>query len=98
MKYNLVYLFIIINIVLITFVELRKKKPRKKEVKVENVRHRHPDRNFVSQELFCDSCKTILKHSPFHLYGKKREGDVITALEDICNPDNYKNQKYCNLF
>jgi len=85
-------LFIIYIFFLCIFVELRKKKKRKKEIRQENPRERKPPT--LPQNLYCEACKAILKESISNLYGKTKESDVMKVLSDICSLEYYEN-KYC---
>jgi hypothetical protein len=85
MKLYLIYIFIVINLIC---VELRKKKKRKVYKRPADPRDRHP--KMIEPELYCDSCKAVLKESINNLYGKTKESDVLKMLDDICNPDYYK--------
>ena len=61
----------------------RKRKPKEKpKKKVYNPRDRKPLR--ISDELYCQICKDIVKETAYHLYNKKRDYEVIDAIEGTC--------------
>lgn len=76
---------IIIITLLISDIETRKRKPKekKKVKKVYNPRDKKPSR--LSDELYCQICKDIVRETAKNLYGKKRDYEVIDAIEKTCD-------------
>ena len=89
----LLSIFLIILLVsIITLVESRKKKKRKApEAKPLDPKLKRPER--IRAELYCDACQALVKESVKLLFGKRSEADVMTVMENVCDPERY--YTYC---
>jgi len=80
---------LILILTFITKIEARRKrkqveKPKKKPY---DPRNRKPAR--LSNELYCQICKDIVKETARSLYNKKRDYEVIDAIEKVCDSKEY---------
>lgn len=74
--------------VLLSFNESRKKKKKQRAPKQpENPLDRRPSK--IKPELYCDACIAMIRESVKELRGKKKQSDVVSVVEDICNPEKY---------
>lgn len=74
-----------IGSILVSLVELKKKKKQKKGE--EDPLNRRPSK--INPELYCDSCIAIIKEATKKLFNKKSESEVFDALDNICDPELY---------
>jgi hypothetical protein len=65
----------------------RKKVEKPKTKKVYDPRDRKPSR--LSNELYCQICKDIIKETTRSLYNKKRDYEVIDSIEKVCDSKEY---------
>lgn len=81
-------LLLLLVAILVVFAECRKKKKKAKQPKKpENPLDRKPDK--VKPELYCDACIAMVKETIKDLRGKKKESDVVAAVETVCDPEKY---------
>lgn len=85
---KIVIFSLLVFLVSIHFVLLRKKKKKAKPAKKpQDPLSRKPEK--IQPELYCDACIAMIKETTKELRGKKKESDVIEALESVCNPEKY---------
>ena len=96
MKKLLLTLSIFILTTLIN-IDSRKRKPKEKpKKKVYNPRDRKPVR--LSNELYCQICQDVTRETTKYLYNKKRDYELIDAIEGTCKlPSMYPIGKLNNL-
>ena len=92
-------LLLLVSIILMSLADSRKKKKKQKaQKKAEDPLDRRPTK--TNPELYCDSCMAMVTESIKELRGKKKESDVITVVENVCDPERYytyRNNKRNNL-
>ncbi len=92
-KQFLTILFFFSAIILIK-IESRKRKPKpKKPKKAYNPRDKKPTR--INDDLYCSICRDIVRETARTLYGKKKDYEVIEAIEKVCDLEElYSISKY----
>ena len=84
--------FFILNIII--NIEARKRKPVEKKTTKNafNPRDKKPAR--LSNELYCQICKDVVRETAKSLYNKRRDYEVIDAIEKTCDlPELYPIRK-----
>ena len=98
MRKNLIILFqmIIIISLINSIISKSKKKKHKKDKKDDIVRLPNglptPESvrpNYVTPELFCETCRAIVKEAVKELRTKTKESDVIFYLDNVCDENKY---------
>ena len=93
--FSLLQIFIIINLINLSTNKSKKKKNKKKSRSnlptlpnglptPESVRP-----NYVTPELFCETCRAIVKEAVKELKTKTRESDVLYYLDNVCDENKY---------
>ena len=93
--FSLFQIFIIINLINLSTNKSKKKKNKKKSKSnlptlpnglptPESVRP-----NYVTPELFCETCRAIVKEAVKELKTKTRESDVLYYLDNVCDENKY---------
>lgn len=81
---ELLTIIFLISAIIIINIESRKRKPKpKKPKKPYNPRDKKPTR--INDDLYCNICRDIVKETARTLYGKKKDYEVIEALEKVCD-------------
>ena len=89
---RIIFLFSLINLI------INKKKKHKKESKrklknglpiPEDVRP-----NYVTPELFCETCRAIVKEAIKELRTKTKESDILYYLDNVCDESKYTIYQY----
>ena len=90
-KILLTILFTLLTILI--GIDARNRKPKeKKQKKIYNPRDKKPLR--ISDELYCQICKDVVRETAKSLFNKKRDYEVIEAIENTCKlPNMYTNGK-----
>ena len=98
MRKNLIILFqMIIIISLINSIISKSKKKKHKKDKKDDI-DRLPNGlptpesvrpNYVTPELFCETCRAIVKEAVKELRTKTKESDVIFYLDNVCDENKY---------
>jgi len=63
----------------------RKKKPKAPK-KPFNPKDRKPAR--INDNLYCEICKAVVKETTRSLFNKRKDYEVIEAIEKVCDADN----------
>ena len=99
MRKNLIIIFQIFIIICLinSVINKSKKKKNKKEKKDDNI-NKLPNGlptpesvrpNYVTPELFCETCRAIVKEAVKELKTKTRESDVMFYLDNVCDENKY---------
>jgi hypothetical protein len=88
----------ILNLILFTFLILttftkkksKKSKKSKKEEKFEPVDYKP---QHITWEHYCDECKKTVEEVLRRSRGKKTESDIIEVLQDMCDPEKYREHR-----
>ena len=99
MRKNLIIIFQIVIIICLinSVINKSKKKKNKKEKKDDNI-NKLPNGlptpesvrpNYVTPELFCETCRAIVKEAVKELKTKTRESDVMFYLDNACDENKY---------
>ena len=97
---NLYYLFqVILSICLINLIASKSKKKKYKQDKTPRLPNGLPTPesvrpNYVTPELFCETCRAIVKESIKELKSKTRESDVMYYLDNVCDEKKYTTYQY----
>ena len=99
MRQNLIIIFQIFIIICLinSVINKSKKKKNKKEKKDDNINKLRnglptPESvrpNYVTPELFCETCRAIVKEAVKELKTKTRESDVMFYLDNVCDENKY---------
>lgn len=85
-KYLLLILAIISAILLIDIDSRKRKKKPKTPKKPFNPKDRKPAR--INDNLYCEICKGVVKETARSLYNKRKDYEVIEAIEKVCDSEN----------
>lgn len=86
-KKELLFLIAIIIAILVIDVEARKRKKKPKAPKKPfNPKDKKPAR--INDNLWCDMCKAIVKETAKSLFNKKKDYEVIEAIEKVCDTES----------
>ncbi len=99
MRKNLIIIFQIFIIICLinSVINKSKKKKNKKDKKDDNI-NKLPNGlptpesvrpNYVTPELFCETCRAIVKEAVKELKTKTRESDVMFYLDNVCDENKY---------
>ena len=99
MRKNLIIIFQIVIIICLinSVISKSRKKKNKKEKKDDNI-NKLPNGlptpesvrpNYVTPELFCETCRAIVKEAVKELKTKTRESDVMFYLDNVCDENKY---------
>ena len=97
---NIYYLFqVILSICLINLIASKSKKKKYKKDKTPRLPNGLPTPesvrpNYVTPELFCETCRAIVKESIKELKSKTRESDVMYYLDNVCDEKKYTTYQY----
>ena len=99
MRKNLIIIFRIFIIICLinSVINKSKKKKNKKDKKDDNINKLSnglptPESvrpNYVTPELFCETCRAIVKEAVKELKTKTRESDVMFYLDNVCDENKY---------
>ena len=94
-------IFHILIIISLIHLITNKKSKKKKEKKDKTPRLANglptPDSvrpNFISPELFCETCRAIVKEAVKELRTKTKESDVLYYLDNVCDENKYQVYQY----
>ncbi len=85
-KELLLIIAIISAIVLINIDSRKKKKKPKAPKKPFNPKDRKPVR--INDNLYCEMCRAVVKETTRSLYNKRKDYEVIEAIEKVCDSEN----------
>ena len=97
---NIYYLFqVILSICLINLIASKSKKKKYKKDKTPRLPNGLPTPesvrpNYVTPELFCETCRAIVTESIKELKSKTRESDVMYYLDNVCDEKKYTTYQY----
>ena len=103
MKTNFIILFQIIIIITLIDIIISKSKKKKHKKDKKDKTPRLPNGlptpesvrpNYVTPELFCETCRAVVKEAVKELRTKTKESDVMYYLDNVCDEDRYKTYQH----
>ena len=98
-KFFISFTQIIIIITLIQLITNKSKKKKQKKDKTPRLANGLPTPesvrpNYVTPELFCETCRAIVKEAVKELKTKTKESDVMYYLDNVCDENKYQVYQY----
>ena len=98
-KFFISFTQIIIIITLIRLITNKSKKKKQKKDKTPRLANGLPTPesvrpNYVTPELFCETCRAIVKEAIKELKTKTKESDVMYYLDNVCDENKYQVYQY----
>ena len=98
-KFFISFTQMIIIITLIHLIANKSKKKKQKKDKTPRLANGLPTPesvrpNYVTPELFCETCRAIVKEAVKELKTKTKESDVMYYLDNVCDENKYQVYQY----